>query len=145
MIFLLLVIFRTIRIHYNSTSLNSNAGIVYKYLISFTFNEIKIIFYCYIALVSIYVLSERIFKYNIFPSNIYEVHKTIAYVMSLNPNYVIYQLFLAIFSMYVAFILPLKIIRYYNCIIKNINSPDYLYLFSVKVIKRIINLIKNDD
>jgi hypothetical protein len=85
----------------------------------------------YIALVGMYVLMERMFKYNIFPANLKNINQILSIIHDINTNQFISLIYLLMICIYVMFFLPYRLLKLYNEIIKDTNSKDYIHSFIV--------------
>lgn len=148
-IFLLLLImlmfFRTILKNYTSKlhiNLKSKKSMIVKLIIKFLANEFRLLIYFYIAIVGLYVLSERMFRYNIYPANVKSVNEVLLIIHDMNTNHLIFHLYSTALCVYVAFILPFRLIKLYTNIISNTNSKDYIHAFIVYNFSKLESKIK---
>lgn len=144
-VLIVLIIFRTIKINYKSKrkKLTSNKSVILNRAFNFIKKEVKFVIYLYIALVGMYVLIERMFKYNIYPANVKNVNHVLSMIHDMNTNQFISQMYLVILSSYVIFILPYRLLKFYNDAITDTNNKDYIHSFIVNNFYKLENKLKN--
>lgn len=135
-VLVLLIAMRTLKNHYITKKLKdasqSNIAIVIRQTASFLIKQIKTLIAIYVLLVGVYVLFERIHKYNIFPANVEPFHEFLTLIDSMNSNDFILRLYLIAVGYYVVLILPYSLLENYEYIIEKTHSKDYLQSFIVK-------------
>lgn len=138
-ILVLLIVIRALKKHYMTKKLKkdsqSNIAIVIRQSTSFLIKQIKTLIVIYISLVGVYVLFERIHKYNIFPANVEPFHELLTLIDSTNSNDFIFHIYVMAVGYYVVLILPYRILKKYEYIIEQIHSKDYLQSLIVKLWK----------
>lgn len=133
-VLIILIILRTIKLNYNlkkKSKSTSNKSIILNRVFNFIKKEIRFVIYLYIALVGIYVVMERMFKYNIYPANLKNINQTLSIIHDINTNQFISLIYLLLICIYVMFFLPYRLLKLYNEIIKDTNSKDYIHSFIV--------------
>lgn len=141
----ILIIFRTIKINFKSkrkSKFNSNKYMILNSVFNFVKKEVKFVIYLYIALVGMYVLIERMFKYNIYPANLKNVNHVLSIIHDMNTNQFISRMYLVILSFYVMFILPYRLLKLYNYTIIDTDNKDYIQLFIVNNFSKLENKLK---
>lgn len=142
LVLITLIALRTINIVYKSKrKKRSNLGIVIKHILRFILKELKLLVSLYIAMVGIYILIERMYKYNIYPASIKNVKENILIIHEMNTNHVILQMYMLVISFYIMFLLPYKLLNIYGRIIKETNSKDYLQFHLTNLFNKIKNTI----
>lgn len=148
-VMILLIIFRTLKINYKSKrkdKIITNKHIILNNAVTFLKKEVRFLIYMYVGLVGIYVLSKRMLKYNIYPANLKDVNHILSIIHDMNTNEFISLAYLSMLSVYGAFILPYKLIKFYNNTIKDINCKDYIHSFIVNSFNKLENkFIKNNN
>ncbi|OOV39569.1 hypothetical protein BS756_00870 [Staphylococcus sp. MB371] len=133
-VLIILFIFRSVVIKFQPIYKNkftSTKAIVLNKVINFIKKEVKFFTFLYVALVGIYVLTERVLKYNVYPANVKDINNILSIIHDMNANEFIYLMYLNLVYFYVLFILPYRLIKFYNQTIKDSNSKDYIHLFIV--------------
>lgn len=147
-VLIILIILRTIKLKFQSILRNKvtfTKSILLRKLLNFIKKEVKFLIYLYIGLIGLYVLIERMLKYNIYPANIKSINNFLLVIHDMNTNEFIYKMYLNMIFIYVTFILPYRLIKFYNQTIKDINSKDYLNLFIVNNLNEIKNKYKKTE
>ena len=136
----MLIIFRTVKINYTSkitSNFSSKKTIILNRVFNFIIKEAKFVVYLYIALVGMYVLIERIFRYDIYPANLQNINHVLSIIHDMNTNLFISRVYVIILSSYVVLFLPYRLLKLYNHIITDINSKDYIQLFIVNNLQKL--------
>lgn len=147
-VLIILIILRTIKLKYQSILRNKvtfTKSILLRKLLNFIKKEVKFLIYLYIGLIGLYVLIERMLKYNIYPANIKSINNFLLVIHDMNTNEFIYKMYLNMIFIYVTLILPYRLIKFYNQTIKDNNSKDYLNLFIVNNLNEIKNKYKKTE
>lgn len=145
-VMIILIIFRTLKINFKSKRKNkliTNKHMIINNAFKFIKKEFVLLIYIYIGLVGMYVLIERMFKYNIYPANLKNVNQVLSIIHNIDTNQFISQMYLLILSCYIMFILPYKLIKFYNNTIINTNNKDYMHSFIIDNFNKLENKIKN--
>ena len=145
-VMIILIIFRTLKINFKSKRKNkliTNKHMIINNAFKFIKKEFVLLIYIYIGLVGMYVLIERMFKYNIYPANLKNVNQVLSIIHNMDTNQFISQMYLLILSCYIMFILPYKLIKFYNNTIINTNNKDYMHSFIIDNFNKLENKIKN--
>lgn len=135
-VLIILFIFRSVVIKYQPIFKNkfaSTKAIVLNKVINFIKKEVKFFIFLYGGLVGIYVLTERVLKYNVYPANVKDINNILSIIHDMNANEFIYAMYLNLLYFYVFFILPYRLIKFYHQTIKDTNSKDYIHLFIVNI------------
>lgn len=135
-VLIILFIFRSVVIKFQTIYKNkftSTKAIVLNKVINFIKKEVKFFIFLYGGLVGIYVLTERVLKYNVYPANVKDINNILSIIHDMNANEFIYALYLNLLCFYVIFILPYRLIKLYHQTIKDTNSKDYIHLFIVNI------------
>lgn len=91
-----------------------------------------------------YVLIERMFKYNIYPANLKNVNQVLSIIHDMDANQFISQMYLLTLSGYVMLILPYKLLKFYNNIIIKTYNKDYIHTFIINNYNKLETKIKNN-
>lgn len=135
-----LLIIRSIKKYYlslNNRKPKSKKFIVLKYVAHFFIKECKSLFYLYIGFVGLYVLIERMYKYNIYPANISSLKPTFLLIHNMNSNELIMELYGLSVIMYLIMVLPYRLIKLYDAIIKITDKNDFIHSFIHKNFKKL--------
>lgn len=127
-----LIILRSVIIKYQpkcENKVTSTKAIVLNKVFNFIKKEVKFFILLYGGLVGIYVLTERVLKYNIYPANVKDINNVLSIIHGMNANEFIYVMYLNLVYFYVFLILPYRLIKFYNQTIKDTNSKDYIHLY----------------
>lgn len=139
-VLILIIIFRTVKINYTSkrtSNFTSKKTIILNRVFNFIIKEAKFVIYLYIALVGMYVLIEKMFRYDIYPANLQNINYIFSIIHDMNTNLFISRMYVISLSSYVVLLLPYRLIKLYNDIITDINIKDYIQLFIVNNLHKI--------
>lgn len=81
------------------------------------------------GLVGLYVLIERIYKYNIFPANLPSLKSTFLFIHNMNSNEFIMEMYSLSILIYLVIILPYRLVKLYDKIINITDTKDYIHTF----------------
>lgn len=127
-----LLIFRSIKKYYlsiNNSNLNSKKVLIISQIVHFISKECRFLIYLYMGLVGLYVLIERIYKYNIFPANLPSLKSTFLFIHNMNSNDFIMEMYSLSILIYLVIILPYRLVKLYDKIINITDTKDYIHTF----------------
>ena len=113
----------------NNSKLKSKKFIVLRYVVHFIIKECRSLIYLYIGFVGLYVLLERMYKYNIYPANQPSLKSTFLLIHNMNSNEFIMNIYSLAIIMYLTMVLPYRLIKLYDTIIELTDTNDFIHLF----------------
>lgn len=114
---------------------------VVRSIATFAMKQLAMLFYLYVVAVGMYIFINRIYHHHIYPANIADIHQQLAFVETMQANEVVMKLYMIVLTVYVAGVLPYRIIKLYDAIIHKNNSKDVVHHFIVNTVDKMNKLV----